>query len=100
MVKPHAIRQAPQLSDERAKEIADLVQRIGDIDGTLSCVRDMAYLYADMAHELPEEKQTVMVNAQEMRTAMTLCLARLEDAIESLGTVQAMVSLLDDKSAD
>lgn len=87
------------LSEDRAADITELVKRIGNIDDTLSAVRDFAYLYADMAHELPEEKTAIMVNAQAMRKAMAFFIGRLEGAIESLGEVQGMVSLLDDKSA-
>ncbi|HEX7649926.1 MAG TPA: hypothetical protein VF450_21195 [Noviherbaspirillum sp.] len=85
-------------SGERAKEIADLVGRMGAIDTTLCTVRDLIRFYADMAHELPDESKCITVDAQAMRGTMTFLFGHVEDAIESLGTVQAMVSLLDDES--
>lgn len=86
-------------SEDRAADMAELVNRISSIDGTLSTLRDFAYLYADMVHELPDEKQTVTVKADAARNALTFIIGRLEDAIDSLGDVHAMVSLLDDKSS-
>jgi hypothetical protein len=83
---------------DQEKDIADLVARIGAIDSTLGSVRDLARFYADLAHEVPDESKAVTIDAQALRGTMTFFVAHLENAIESLGMVQTMASLLDDKS--
>lgn len=98
--KPSAISQS--ISNirgvERSKEIAYLLTRLGSIETTVHGVRDLICFYVDLAHELPDESKTVRIDAQALRGTMTRLYAELEDAIESLATAQAMVSLLDDKS--
>ncbi|MDO8591496.1 MAG: hypothetical protein Q7R60_01045 [bacterium] len=83
---------------ERSNEIAHLLTRLGSIETTVHGVRDLICFYVDLTHELPDESKTIRIDAQALRGTMTRLYAELEDAIESLATVQAMASLLDDKS--
>lgn len=81
---------------ERSKEISDVLAHIGAIETAIQEARDVACLYADLAHELPDTSKAIRVDAQALRGVMTRLYAGMEDAMELLGTVQAMVSLLDE----
>lgn len=93
MAKSNALISAVSKAAER-NEIDDLIYRLDAIETTLSAVRNLSRVYADLAHEVPEESAAVTIDAEAMRGTMTFFTAQLDEAIDSLQIVHVLTSQL------
>lgn len=80
------------------RELKDLASRLGAAESDISTVRDIARMYCDLAHELPDGSRSIKLDADAFRGVMTYFSAQLDNATERLAHATAQASVLADGS--
>lgn len=80
------------------RDLKDLASRLKDAESDISTVRDLARMYCDLAHELPEGSRSIKLDADAFRGVMTYFTSQLDNAIERLAQATAQASVLADGS--
>ncbi|KWC96607.1 hypothetical protein [Burkholderia stagnalis] len=80
---------------DRASDIAELIFQTALVDHALATTRNLSRIYADLTHEVADDTAAITLDAKALRGMMTFFTAQLDEALESLDVVRAMLSQLE-----
>ncbi|SEF14497.1 hypothetical protein SAMN02787142_8321 [Burkholderia sp. WP9] len=98
MAKTQSTVIAPSPADH-ASDIAELIFQTALVNHALETTRNLSRIYADLAHEVPDDSSAVTLDAKALRGMMTFFTAQLDEALESLDVVIALLSQLEKPAA-